>query len=140
AVLALGDPNYEQFCQHGKNLDRRMAELGATPLRPCLDCDSDFDDAAAAWLSELLPLLRPTAPAHNTAATEPVSTQLVSKNQPLPARLALNLRLNAAGASKDTRQFAFALGDAGLAYEAGDALGIWPRNCPELVEEVLELA
>ncbi|OHC28748.1 MAG: reductase, partial [Pseudomonadales bacterium RIFCSPHIGHO2_02_FULL_60_43] len=143
AVLALGDPNYEQFCQHGKNLDRRMAELGATPLRPCLDCDSDFDEAAAAWLSELLPLLRPTAtaaPAHSAAATEPVSTQLVSKAQPLPARLALNLRLNAEGASKDTRQFAFALGDSGLTYEAGDALGIWPRNCPELVEEVLELA
>ncbi len=143
AVLALGDPNYEQFCQHGKNLDRRMAELGATPLRPCLDCDSDFDDAAAAWLSELLPLLRPAAtavPARSAVATEPVSTQLVSKTQPLPARLALNLRLNAEGASKDTRQFAFALGDSGLAYEAGDALGIWPRNCPELVEEVLELA
>jgi len=143
AVLALGDPNYEQFCQHGKNLDRRLAELGATPMRACLDCDSDFDEAASAWLNELLPLLRPVAtpaPAHRAAATEPVSTQLVSKTQPLPARLALNLRLNAAGASKDTRQFAFALGDSGLAYEAGDALGIWPRNCPELVEEVLELA
>ncbi|WP_282874481.1 bifunctional nitrate reductase/sulfite reductase flavoprotein subunit alpha [Pseudomonas peli] len=143
AVLALGDPNYEQFCQHGKNLNRRLAELGATPLRPCLDCDSDFDEAASAWLSELLPLLRPVAtpaPAHRVAATEPVSTQLVSKTQPLPARLALNLRLNAAGASKDTRQFAFALGDSGLSYEAGDALGVWPRNCPELVEEVLELA
>ncbi|WP_347505382.1 bifunctional nitrate reductase/sulfite reductase flavoprotein subunit alpha [Pseudomonas anguilliseptica] len=125
AVLALGDPNYEQFCQHGKNLDRRLAELGATPLRPCLDCDSDFDEAASAWLSELLPLLRPAAtavPAHSAASTEPVST--VSKTQPLPARLALNLRLNAEGASKDTRQFAFALGDSGLAYEAGDALAL----------------
>ena len=143
AVLALGDPNYEQFCQHGKNLDRRLAELGATPLRPCLDCDSDFDDVGAAWLGELLPLLHPQAtlaPAHNAAATEAVSKPLFSKAQPMPARLALNLRLNAAGASKDTRQVAFNLGDSGLAYEAGDALGVWPRNCPELVEEVLELA
>ncbi|WP_415753973.1 molybdopterin-dependent oxidoreductase [Pseudomonas leptonychotis] len=143
AVLALGDQNYEQFCQHGKNLDRRLTELGATPLRPCLGCDSDFDDSAAAWLSELLPLLRPAeaaAQAHSAGATEPVSTQLISKAQPLPARLTVNLRLNAAGASKDTRQFAFALGDSGLTYEAGDALGVWPRNCPALVDEVIELA
>jgi sulfite reductase alpha subunit-like flavoprotein len=31
------------------------------------------------------------------------------------------------------------LGDSGLKYSAGDALGVWPRNCPALVDEVLEL-
>ncbi|MDX1299209.1 MAG: bifunctional nitrate reductase/sulfite reductase flavoprotein subunit alpha [Pseudomonas sp.] len=139
AVLALGDSSYEQFCQHGNNLDRRLSELGATPLRPCLSCDSDFDDAAAAWLAELLPLLSPAAGQPQTP-TQPAPPAQPSKAQPHAARLAVNLRLNSHGASKDTRMLALQLGESGLRYEAGDALGVWPRNCPELVDEVIELA
>lgn len=64
----------------------------------------------------------------------------VSKELPLASRLTGNLRLNSAGASKDTRMFALQLGDSELSYEAGDALGVWPRNRPELVQEVLKLS
>lgn len=140
AVLALGDLNYEQFCQHGKNLDARLAELGASRLAERIDCDTEFDEPAAAWLAGLLPLLQPESVATPAPVEVAVTAAGVSKEQPAAARLAVNLRLNAAGASKDTRQFAFALGDSGLTYEAGDALGVWPRNCPELVAEVIERA
>lgn len=139
AVLALGDPSYDQFCRHGKNLDARLAELGASRLVERVDCDTDFDEPAAAWLASLLPLLKPE-PAVVEAPVASATTATVSKEQPAASRLVVNLRLNSVGASKDTRQFAFALGDSGLTYEAGDALGVWPRNCPELVGEVLELA
>jgi sulfite reductase (NADPH) flavoprotein alpha-component len=33
-----------------------------------------------------------------------------------------------------------ARGDSGLEYEAGDALGVWPSNCPELVDELIGLS
>ncbi|WP_043309225.1 bifunctional nitrate reductase/sulfite reductase flavoprotein subunit alpha [Pseudomonas sp. ML96] len=142
AVLALGDPNYDQFCQHGKNLDGRLAELGASRLVARVDCDTEFEAPAAAWLAGLLPMLMPAAATPPVVDMEPavVSVPGVSKEQPVVARQVINLRLNTAGASKDTRQFGFAIGDSSLAYEAGDALGVWPRNCPELVAEVLQLA
>ncbi|WP_437884316.1 molybdopterin-dependent oxidoreductase [Pseudomonas sp. LRF_L74] len=137
AVLALGDPNYEQFCQHGKNLDRRLAELGATPLLARVDCDTEFDQAADAWLSDLLAALKPGIPAASPLLAPDAALPKASREQPVASRMHVNLRLNGKGASKDTRMFAL---QAELDYEAGDALGVWPRNCPELVDEVLALA
>ncbi|MDP1368885.1 hypothetical protein Q6248_28340, partial [Klebsiella pneumoniae] len=55
------------------------------------------------------------------------------------SRLLLNRHLNPHSLHKETRQFALDLTDSGLSYEAGDALGVMPRNCPELVSELLEL-
>jgi sulfite reductase (NADPH) flavoprotein alpha-component len=134
AVFALGDPSYDRFCQHGRNLDRRLAELGATALLPRRECDADHQDVAESWLAELLPQLQPGM---ELAVAAPAAA---GKETPVAARLTVNLRLNTGNALKDTRMFALDVADSGLRYEAGDALGVWPRNCPALVEEVLSLA
>ncbi|MDZ5629970.1 reductase, partial [Achromobacter xylosoxidans] len=62
-----------------------------------------------------------------------------SRTRPAPARLIGNQRLNTRG-DKDTRALALDIAGTGLDYEAGDALGVWPLNCPELVEELLAQA
>ncbi|MFJ3484165.1 molybdopterin-dependent oxidoreductase [Pseudomonas sp. NPDC090202] len=144
AVLALGDPNYDQFCQHGKNLDQRLQALGASALLPRLDCDTDYDAPADAWLTQLQQALTPSISAVSVAqVVAPTATaaspEMASRARPQPAQLVINARLNGEGSSKDTRQFALSLGDAPLKYEAGDALGVWPRNCPALVDELLSL-
>jgi len=55
---------------------------------------------------------------------------------PTPSRLT-NRRLNGPGSAKETRHFEFSLEGSGLNYEAGDALGVFPTNCPELVGEII---
>ncbi len=132
AVLALGDPNYDQFCKHGKRLDQRLVELGATRLLERVDCDTEFEERADAWLTKLQQTLNPAKPV-TLAATPAGKTKLHQ------SRLLLNRHLNPQNAHKETRQFALNLADSGLTYEAGDALGVRPRNCPELVSELLEL-
>jgi sulfite reductase (NADPH) flavoprotein alpha-component len=47
--------------------------------------------------------------------------------------------LSGPGAQKEVRQFGFDLGDSGFVYQAGDALGVWPVNCPSLADEMLQL-
>ncbi|MFN0069045.1 MAG: sulfite reductase flavoprotein subunit alpha, partial [Limisphaerales bacterium] len=69
--------------------------------------------------------------------SSPDSEEGWSKANPYPARLKTNRRLSGPGSAKDVRHFEIALGDSGLAYEVGDALGVWPANCPELVAAVL---
>jgi sulfite reductase (NADPH) flavoprotein alpha-component len=145
AVLALGDRNYDEFCGHGRRLDERLAALGALRLMERVDCDSEYQESADAWLERIIVRIKEEDAALHAVPPDGMINAVVpgavpSKTRPAASRLVSNLRLNKQGAAKDTRYFSLNIGDSGLEYEAGDALGVWPSNCPELVDELISLS
>ncbi len=139
SVLGLGDTNYLDFCAMGKLFDARLEALGANRFAQRGDCDVDFEESAEAWFSGVLANLGnvETASPTPTEAGNVAVAESWSKNQPFPARLTRNLALNGPASARDTRHFEIALGDSGLEYEVGDVLGVFAKNCPELVQDLL---
>lgn len=62
-----------------------------------------------------------------------------SAKNPYMTQITENFILNGEGSRKETRHIVFALGDSGLDYKVGDALGVIAENPPHIVEELLEV-
>jgi len=138
SVLALGDSNYVQFCEAGKLFDRRLEELGARRIHPRTDCDVDYKTPAGDWFGGLMKALGADAPP-SPVADGPVEKGH-GKDRPFSAPLLANRLLTLPGSAKEVRHIEIGLAGSGLAYEAGDALGVMPTNCPDFVTEILSAA
>jgi len=145
AVFGLGDTSYEFFCQAGKDFDAKLAELGGERLLDRVDADVEYQAAAAQWRARLVDVLKaraPAAPSVQVAASGAVNevhTSPYTKEAPLTASLAVNQKITGRDSEKDVRHIEIDLGDSGLRYQPGDALGVWYQNDPALVKELVEL-
>ncbi len=94
--------------------------------------------------AKLIKLLLKEQPANGTAnghtnghAAVNGHAAAYSRSNPFAAKLVSSTNLNGEGSEKHTSHVVLDLTGSGLKYEVGDALGVFPRNCPELVDEVL---
>ena len=147
AVLGLGDSSYPNFCQAGKDFDAKFAELGAGRLNDLGICDLEFQADADAWIAAVVPKVAeltaqatspsPTA-APNGSAT-PSSGTVYTKENPYTATLSVRQKITSRDAEKDVEHIEIDLSGSGLHYQSGDALGVWPLNASDLVQEILDL-
>uniref|UniRef100_A0A366I0K9 Sulfite reductase [NADPH] flavoprotein alpha-component n=1 Tax=Brenneria salicis ATCC 15712 = DSM 30166 TaxID=714314 RepID=A0A366I0K9_9GAMM len=147
AVFGLGDTSYEFFSKAGKDFDHRLAELGADRLLDRVDADVDYQAAAQQWRRQLVDILQTRLPAQSEAALQASSRGVLdeitsspySKTAPLHAVFSVNQKITGRNSEKDVRHIEIDLGDSGLRYQPGDALGVWFENDPALVREILDL-
>ncbi|MDN0119302.1 NADPH-dependent assimilatory sulfite reductase flavoprotein subunit [Yersinia frederiksenii] len=147
AVFGLGDTSYEHFCQAGKDFDNKLAELGAERLLDRVDADVEYQESAQQWRQQVVAALQARAPAQSTAAAtitqsgvvDEITSSPYSKAAPLTAQLSVQQKITGRNSEKDVRHIEIDLGDSGLRYQPGDALGVWFDNSPALVDELLAL-
>ena len=136
-VFALGDSSYEYFCQAGKLIDTRLEQLGAVRLADRIDCDLDFEDHVQGWMQGAIAVQTSNGGAAAPTAKAPEKSGWTRKN-PYPAIMLENRLLSGEESAKEIRHLAFDLGDSGLSYEAGDAMGVLPLNDPHLVDLIIQ--
>lgn len=145
----------------GKPLARRM--MAAMAQQDCGQCGSDcatYSRAIAEQAEDKLNLCAPggketarmlkklieesgggaTSPEERAAKpAAPVRHEApgYSRAAPLQATFVARRRLNGDGSEKITNHIEIDIAACGLAYEAGDSLGVFAQNDPALVDEVL---
>jgi sulfite reductase (NADPH) flavoprotein alpha-component len=143
AVLGLGDSSYPKYCAVSQALDARLAELGGQRFAELGEADVDFEAAAAGWSETTVAAARvaldvPATTPRQGAALHAVRTVAMhSRQQPFAAAVLENQRIVSRDSERDVRHVELSLEGSGLRYEAGDAVGVWPRNPPALVGQWL---
>ncbi|WP_266183135.1 assimilatory sulfite reductase (NADPH) flavoprotein subunit [Dyella humicola] len=144
AVLGLGDSSYAQFCAIGRQLDERLAELGASRFAPLGEADVDIDAVAGPWTEQAFEQAKKVLGAPPTlarvATLQPVPSRAIhSRERPFAAPVLDNQAIVARDAARDVRHVELSLEGSGLSYQPGDAVGVWPQNPPALVQQWLSL-
>lgn len=146
-ILALGDRSYHKFCEAGRVLDKRLQALGAHTWGERVECDVNYDQDARTYTDEVIQYVRdelsgsessgaPNIPTTNHLSLVPTESRW-NRATPYSAEVGQIQKITGADSGKDIYHIELSLDDAGLNYEAGDALGVWAPNDPELVGGIL---
>lgn len=151
AIFGLGDSSYECFCKAGRDLDTLLQDRGARALLQRVDADVDFHSQAVHWYKDLLKEVEPILdqagesgrdPAESRVIQLPLQTQLSAghdRNNPITAEIIDTRSITTDDAHTSVQHLSLAIDPQLVTYRPGDALGVWFRNDPQLVDAVLHL-
>lgn len=94
------------------------------------------------WQPAMQPMAPQQPPAEPLAAEQPAApakkpAKLGSRKNPFFATVIENYNLNHPSSKKETRHVSLSLEGSPIEYKVGDSLGLFPRNCPDLVRRIL---
>ncbi len=153
AVFGIGDSSYEDFCQTGKDFDRILSQLGATPLCDSVFSDVDYQPIFNDWTPKIENALigikaeRSSGTVAQSSVNESgaSSDSVVIKNnytkhQPLTATLSVIQKITGRDSDKDVRHLEIDLNDAEFPYEPGDSVGVYFENDEKAIDELLAIS
>ncbi|WP_341652447.1 flavodoxin domain-containing protein [Blattabacterium cuenoti] len=120
SVLALGDKSYTYFCKAGKDVDKRLYDIGAIRIIPLYKCDVDYENQADKWGSKILNLFK-------------------KKNKKICGKILKNIILNnkEKGSNKEIHHIEFFVPNK-IEYSPGDSIGIFPENSSRERDSIIE--
>jgi sulfite reductase (NADPH) flavoprotein alpha-component len=143
AVFGLGDSSYALFNQAGRDLDALLKASGAQTLLQRVDADVDFQQQAETWRGEIFREVekwrQPSDPARIIPLQRAAAAIRYDRNHPYQAELLERRRITTADAVAEVHHLALEIDTDTIRYRPGDALGLFFRNDPLLVEEILAL-
>jgi sulfite reductase (NADPH) flavoprotein alpha-component len=144
-VLALGDRSYGKFCEAGRQLEHLLLARGARAFTPRIECDVDYEQDAEAWSTGIVDYAARIAGESEAPAVAPAAHLSVvaansgwTRKRPYQAEVLTAQKITGLESGKDVYHVELSLGNSGLRYEPGDALGVWPLNADDTVAAILD--
>ena len=151
AVFGLGDSSYEHFCKAGRDLDTLLQARGANALLQRVDADVDFQSHTVDWYTGLLKEVKPVLDQARNSIREQTESRVIQlphqspvspshgRNNPLTAEIIDTHRITTPDAHTSVHHLSLAIDPQVVTYQPGDAMGVWFRNDPDLVDSVLHI-
>ncbi|MCG7989772.1 MAG: flavodoxin domain-containing protein [Candidatus Thiodiazotropha weberae] len=141
AIFGLGDSSYDRYCQAAKTLERLFDDHGAKRLIDRVDADVDFEADAESWQQQIHAAVTQHQP-EVQALVIPLqrSAQLrYDRNNPYQAELIERRRITTDDALSEVHHLSFEIDPQLIQFQPGDALGLYFRNDPAMIEELLSI-
>ena len=167
-VFGLGNKTYEHFNAMGKFFDKRLEELGAKRVFDLGlgDDDSNLEEDFMRWSEAFLSTLTQTFgwELTNSGQQRQYRLEILSdsssnifmgeygrvgaferqrppfdQKNPYLSTVVVNRELHTDSSGRSCRHVEFKVDPTRVRYEAGDHLGIFPKNNPDLVERIAKL-
>jgi sulfite reductase (NADPH) flavoprotein alpha-component len=134
-VLALGDTAYPLFCKTGEDVDSQLQQLGASRIVPLQKCDTDYEEQAESWFTEVLQKIHTGG---TVAAPAPIAAPVkkATGKQTYTGTVLSNINLTGRGSTKKTYHIEIA---TEADYMPGDSIAIVPCNDSLLVQEIMAI-